>query len=341
MTASKHKCFSCKVNRLFSDYPENKLANEESKCYFCFFSLSIKDLQNDIIVIKQSISNLVVHTDTENGSTQEDNNQAILEECKLLINKTEANVNNIETLNRRKSDSVEDISTSNYNVDDSDFIVVNNGVPPKVSEEFVIETHNPFSLLEIEESETNTFLIGSAIVQNMNKEFVLRNPNKRLSKSIPGGLILDVENEYKNLNIPVNSLACTMIGSNDVYKKETRTDDLVNKYRNLIKTLKEKTPNVLCIGILPRNLMGLRFLSKAIYFNTCLEKVCKEENVHYENFWNDFEDSSLFRRDGVHLNEVGDARLGRLIDKAVNNIHRKNRNINQDFQLETIHPHQL
>lgn len=121
-----------------------------------------------------------------------------------------------------------------------------------------------------------------------------------------------------------NGLICSMIGSNDVYKKEAVTNELIDKYRNLIKTMKEKSDNVLCLGILPRSFLGFKFSSKAIYFNARLEEICKAENVSFANFWESFDNHKyLFRKDGVHLNDVGDARLGRLLDSEIKKIHKE------------------
>ena len=75
---------------------------------------------------------------------------------------------------------------------------------------------------------------------------------------------------------------------------------------------------------MPRNFVGLRLTSKAIYFNTKLEEICKDENVNFSNFWGSFVDQNyLFRKDRVHLNDVGDARLGRLLDTEVKKIYKE------------------
>lgn len=48
-------------------------------------------------------------------------------------------------------------------------------------------------------------------------------------------------------------------------------------------------------------------------------------NVNFVNFWDKFSDDRLFLQDGVHLNPIGNARLGRLLDNSVKNLFRVNR----------------
>src|SRR5215469_4374144 len=82
--------------------------------------------------------------------------------------------------------------------------------------------------------------------------------------------------------------------------------------------------------------MDIRLRSKAIFTNTKLEELCKIENVNFSNFWEQFVDKNhLFRRDGLHLNDVGDSRLGRLLDTEVRKVLKKINNAHRDFRLET------
>ena len=49
-----------------------------------------------------------------------------------------------------------------------------------------------------------------------------------------------------------------------------------------------------------------------------LSKLCSREDVMYVDVWNHFSnDRSLFSRNGLHLNRVGKARLGRVLDESV------------------------
>src|SRR5215469_7553047 len=132
-----------------------------------------------------------------------------------------------------------------------------------------------------------------------------------------------------------NGVICTMCGTVELYETETKPDELLHKYRTLIRTLKERSKNVLSIGILPRKTMNMRLRSKAVCINTKLEELCKIENVNFSNLWEQFVNKNyLFRRDGFHLNDVGDSRLGRLLDTEVRKVLKKIKNASQDFRLE-------
>ena len=61
-----------------------------------------------------------------------------------------------------------------------------------------------------------------------------------------------------------------------------------------------------------------QFYNKAFSTNDRLKSLCSKENVEFLNLWNHFYDQRiLFNHDGLHLNPVGSARLGRLLSDAV------------------------
>src|SRR5215469_12544972 len=156
------------------------------------------------------------------------------------------------------------------------FSLAKNGSRPKPTASFQIPISNPFSVLEAEESEKETIVVGTSIIKNMKSEFVLRNPRKRKSTNITGASISDIENVVKNMEVKDdNGLICTICGTVELYETETKPDELLHKYRTLIRTLKERSKNVLCIGILPRKTMDMRLRSKAIFTSAKLEELCK------------------------------------------------------------------
>ena len=71
-------------------------------------------------------------------------------------------------------------------------------------------------------------------------------------------------------------------------------------------------------GLIPRYDVGPLVLSRMLGINTRLEKLCSKEDVMYVDVWDHFSnDWSLFSEDGLHLNRVGKARLGRVLDEGV------------------------
>ena len=63
----------------------------------------------------------------------------------------------------------------------------------------------------------------------------------------------------------------------------------------------------------------------ATSMNRRLANLCGEESVGFVDTWDSFfYDRSLFEEDGVHLNDVGAARFGRLLNDAVEKYRSKN-----------------
>ena len=113
-----------------------------------------------------------------------------------------------------------------------------------------------------------------------------------------------------------DSLYIVHVGTNDV--KNTNSEELLEKYKRLIGTLKEKRSKFIVSGILPRIGAENQFYNKAFSTNDRLKSLCSKENVEFLNLWNHFCDQRiLFNHDGLHLNPVGSARLGRLLSDAV------------------------
>ena len=70
-------------------------------------------------------------------------------------------------------------------------------------------------------------------------------------------------------------------------------------------------------GLILRCDVGPLLLSRMVGINTRLEKLCIREDVMYIDVWDHFSNdrsmfACLFNRDGLHLNRVGKARLGRV-----------------------------
>ena len=129
---------------------------------------------------------------------------------------------------------------------------------------------------------------------------------------MPGGGIDDIiaAREEVTNGASKDALYIFHVGTNDIQK--TRSEELLNKYRNLIKQYKMKSRNIIISGILPRMSAESVFYSKAFSLNSRLNSLCKQEGVSFINTWDHFyQKSELFSNDGLHLNCVGSARLGR------------------------------
>ena len=207
------------------------------------------------------------------------------------------------------------------------FTQVRNGARPITNRSFLpISTYNRFAvLLEEEEEDHETRLIGDSIVKGQLEEFCGRARSTRKRLCMPGGRLDDFTAacDQATINADDNTLFIIHAGTNDV--ESTRSEELMDKYKNMIQAFKGKTNNLIISGILPRVGAPVVFYNRAFSANNRLKTLCAKEGVDFINMWDDFYGKpSLFLGDGLHLNNVGSARYGRLLNNRVLAFRQKN-----------------
>ena len=206
------------------------------------------------------------------------------------------------------------------------FTPVRNGRRPATKSFLPIQTFNRFAVLAEEEEEPfETSLIGDSIVRGQLEEFCGRARATRKRLCMPGGRLDDITAvcDEATTGSANNTLFIIHAGTNDVL--HTRSEELMEKYKRMIRTFKTKTNNIVISGILPRIQAPDRFYSKAFSTNNRLKQLCSQEDVDFINMWDDFYNQrDLFRKDGLHLSDVGSARFGRLISGKVSLFRPKN-----------------
>ena len=178
---------------------------------------------------------------------------------------------------------------------------------------FVMPTRNIFERFTDLDGETETLVVGDSIVRHQGVEFVHRCKAKRRVFCKPGATVDKIRVALAEIEVssPETLIICH-VGTNDL--KRTRSEDLLAKYRQLIRDLKAKTNRVAITSILPRMNDDDELYSKLTYTNRALEVICQSEGVSFINLFDDFrERHDLFLKDGLHLNDIGNARLGRLL----------------------------
>lgn len=219
-------------------------------------------------------------------------------------------------------------SPNNNNNDNSlsQFQIVRNGSKPTARRVLPVKTYNKFQILEEEaEDKHEVRVAGDSLTRPLLVEFCGRAPRSRKRFCMPGGGIDDIIAARDEVTDGANkdTLYILHVGTNDVQK--TRSEELLQKYRNLIKQYKMKSNNMIISGILPRMSAENTFYSKAFSLNSRLNSLCRQEGVTFINTWDHFfQKSDLFGNDGLHLNCVGSARLGRLLNEEVRNFWSKN-----------------
>ena len=240
----------------------------------------------------------------------------------------------IESLTK-KSESLEEFITLNFSTNampteapvrtQEEFQVVRNNVRAKARKIIPTTCQNRFQILTDRTDEEEVRLVGDSIVRGQLTEFCARAPGKRKRFCIPGGGVDDVIaslDEVSNL-APANTMYVVHVGTNDV--QHTRSEELMAKYKRLIENFKNKSRDVIISGIIPRMKANQHFFNMATSMNRRLANLCGEESVGFVDTWDSFfYDRSLFEEDGVHLNDVGAARFGRLLNDAVEKYRSKN-----------------
>ena len=220
-----------------------------------------------------------------------------------------------------------DTATTSVPRTETPFTVVRNHFTSTNKKSFLpISTYNRFKVLsEEEEDALETRLVGDSIVRTQLSEFCGRARASRKRLCMPGGRLDDITAACDEAASGAESNALFVIhaGTNDV--EYTRSEELMEKYRRMIQRYKTKSHNVIISGILPRTRAPSHFYDRAFSTNSRLRSLCTEEGVDYVNFWDDFYNKPfLFQDDGLHLNEVGSARFGRLLSNKVCSYRPKN-----------------
>ena len=276
-----------------------------------------------------------------------DRNNPVCRFCKIrektsqdllaALSKIEALTTKVETLSEFVSLNVGthtppplDTDADNVTVTpQEDFQVVRNNVRPRRRIMPITKCQNRFRILsDTADDEEEVRLIGDSLVRGQLTEFVARAPATRRRFCIPGGGVQDVIDSVNEVTdqAPATTTYVIHVGTNDIQR--FRSEELLDKYRQMIKAYKEKSSKVILSGIIPRRHAGQRFFSCATSINRRLANLCSEENIGFVNTWDHFYyDASLFSFDGLHLSQVGAARFGRLLDSAARDFRSKNGNV--------------
>ena len=175
---------------------------------------------------------------------------------------------------------------------------------------------NRFAVL----SEEETYLIGDSLIREQTEHFGNKNKRRRTVKSFPGCKIRKVTEEVGKLH-PQSGNSCIIAhaGSNDLFSrgtKEGNSEAIVKDFEVMVDKVAEKTSKGLVVGILPRRYANYCTLSKAIGINNRTKKYCDARRVGFLDLWDNFMGKwHYFKKDGIHLNEVGHRKLGEILNQ--------------------------
>ena len=193
-----------------------------------------------------------------------------------------------------------------------------------------VSVNNRFQVLEDQvQDDPSIILLGDSLIRHQEEEFCTKGP-RRKRFCFPGCKIQDVTEKVDDLviNTSEDSVYVTVVGTNNI--ASGRSEEILRKYRDLIRKFKDSRRKLVICGLLPRFDVGPVILSRMIGVNVRLEGLCRKEGVMFVDVWDHFsQDRSLYGRGGLHLNRVGKARLGRVLDENVRHVLDRNREVDK------------
>ena len=172
--------------------------------------------------------------------------------------------------------------------------------------------------------ESQTVCIGDSLVRGLGVSFASNTKGKkRQVEVVPGAKIKCVVDRVKQTSISKDCCLVVNVGSNDVHTPgRISSDDIVRKYKQLIREMKQKSNRCILNGILPRMGSNYHTTGQIIDINKRLGIMCEKDNVGFVDAWDLFEGRKyMLARDGIHLSNIGTKKLGQILNTAVYKFH--------------------
>ena len=214
----------------------------------------------------------------------------------------------------------QDNASTVENSSSNGFIVVRNGRKATTQnlENTTVPLQNRFAVLQEEaDPEPDVMLVGDSLVRGQDDEFCREKPRRKF-RCYPGQKIEDITErvDYLVENSTEDTMFVTVVGTNNL-RSDTATE-IVDKYRVMIRDFASRRRKVAVCGIIPRYDVGPEMFRKMSVVNRKVDELCRKEGMHFFDLWHHFcLDKTLYVRDGIHLNCVGKARLGRVIGECL------------------------
>uniref|UniRef100_A0A8C3F4Q9 SGNH hydrolase-type esterase domain-containing protein n=1 Tax=Chrysemys picta bellii TaxID=8478 RepID=A0A8C3F4Q9_CHRPI len=160
-------------------------------------------------------------------------------------------------------------------------------------------------------------VLGDSIIRNIDS-WVCDDRENLMVTCLPGAKVADLSRHLDRLMCSAGEepVVVVHVGTNDIGKG--RRDVLEAKFRLLGKRLKSRTSMVAFSEMLPVPHTGPGRQAELQCLNVWMRRWCREEGFtfirNWGNFWNG---GSLYRKDGLHLNQSGTRLLALNIKKVV------------------------
>ncbi|KAF2344356.1 GDSL lipase/esterase [Trinorchestia longiramus] len=187
----------------------------------------------------------------------------------------------------------------------------------------------------------NVFLIGDSIIQGQKTEFkrgldehkILCRPKIRLPETV---------HLVEDLRCKKEDIVIVLCGTRELEHKTQ--DEISRQFETLIYSLKNKSKNAIITSILPQR-HDVNLNSKILLTNEKVKQICAGKGVMYLDLMSHYTGQNyLYKEDGIHLNKVGQAKLGSLLTIATleltTTLEQKIGNIQNSTSILKIYPEQ-
>ena len=120
----------------------------------------------------------------------------------------------------------------------------------------------------------------------LDETFCEANRARRMTCCLPGARVQDVVERYKKVVEGTGKEALFHVGVNNVGR--VMSEELVDRYRELLRQIKESGRRCIVSGVLPRQGVRGWWLSHALGLNERLMRMCREDGVGFMDEWSRF-----------------------------------------------------
>ena len=168
-------------------------------------------------------------------------------------------------------------------------------------------------------------VIGSSIVRKTDSVFCGADRAHRVRVCLPGAKIRDVEERLEAVvgSSGVRPRVIVQVGTNDLSDRSELggrigTEEVLDRYRELVGRLTQLDCDALVMGILPRYRMSGWEASRICAINRRLGGLCRQSGIAFRDVWEDFVGRrEMFSWDGLHPSQRGGNRLGEVYSEWV------------------------
>ena len=168
------------------------------------------------------------------------------------------------------------------------------------------------------EGSQEVLVLGDSRIRYLDRTFCEVDRRKRMTCCLPGAGVKDVVERFSGVVKGTGKEALVMVhvGVNDVGR--VGSEELLNRYRELLREVRESGRRCIVSGVLPRKNVGGMWLSHALGLNDRLRKLCGESGVGFIDEWDRFYGrQELYAMDGVHFSRKGVQELSECLERAV------------------------